>query len=168
MAASKKLLTDSKKTIVVRAFKYDGRVHRTWRAEIVRQEGALIVLDGRFDTEIQHELLGTIRAGTISLEYYWLDRWYNIFRFAQPSGELRGYYCNVNVPPRLEGETLSYIDLDIDILIEPDFCYSIVDLDEFEQNAEAFSYPAQIRENANQALEALVKMIELREFPFNQ
>ena len=40
------------------------------------------MLDAVFDEEIEHELLGTISSGTISTEYYWLDRWYNVFRFS--------------------------------------------------------------------------------------
>jgi uncharacterized protein len=142
-------------------------VHRTWPAEIVQQQGPLIVLDARFSDEIQHELLGTISCGTISQEYYWLDRWFNIFRFAQPSGELRNYYCNVNVPPLFEGHALTYIDLDIDILVQPDFSYRIVDLDEFEHNANLYHYPELIRQNAAQAMETLVQMIEMRTFPFS-
>ncbi len=142
-------------------------MHRSWPAEIVQQRGSLIILDARFADEIQHELIGTIACGTISQEYYWLDRWFNIFRFAQPSGELRSYYCNVNVPPIFERDTLTYIDLDIDILVEPDFSYRIVDLEEFEQNASLYNYPERIRQSATQAMETLLKMIEMRTFPFS-
>ena len=153
--------------ITVRAHKYDGSEHRSWSAQVVRQEGSLIVLDATFDQEIKHDLLGTIASGTKSIEYYWLDRWYNIFRFAEPSGELRNYYCNVNVPPAFDGQILSYVDLDIDILVEPDLSYRIVDIEDFEQNAERFGYSAAVQKEARQALEKLVKLIEGRAFPFN-
>src|SRR5713226_7800554 len=102
------------KTIIVRACKYDGLEHRRWRATVLRQEGSLLILDARFDEEIQHDLLGTIAVGTTSVEYYWLDRWFNIFRFTDPNGERRNYYCNINVPPTFDGQVLSYIDLDMD------------------------------------------------------
>ena len=152
--------------ITVRACKSDGSEHRTWPAKVLRQQGTLLVLDARFDQEIQHELLGTIALGTTSIEYYWLDRWYNIFRFAQPSGELRSYYCNVNVPPTFDGEVLSYVDLDIDILVEPDFAYRIVDLEDFELNAIRYGYSSEIRTSADGALKDLVHLIETRSFPF--
>ena len=103
---------------------------------MLRQEGSLIVLDAKFPDEIIHDLLGTIASGTHSLEYYWLDRWYNVFRFAQPDGKLRNYYCNVNVPATLSDNVLSYVDLDLDILVEPDFSYRILDVEDFERNAE--------------------------------
>ena len=134
---------------------------------MVRQEGALIVLDAKFTDEIVHDSLGTIAAGTHSLEYYWLDRWYNIFRFAEPNGSLRNYYCNINVPPTLDGKTLSYVNLDMDILVRPDFSYNLLDLEEFESNAMRYSYPAEVQANAQDAVNELLKMIRTRAFPFN-
>jgi protein associated with RNAse G/E len=154
--------------ITVRAHKYDGSEHRRWNAKVLRREGSLLVLDATFDEEIKHDLLGTIASGTKSIEYYWLDRWYNIFRFAEPTGELRSYYCNVNVPPSFDGQVLSYVDLDIDILVEPDLSYRVVDLEDFEQNAERFGYSADVQTNARQGLERLIELIEARAFPFSE
>jgi protein associated with RNAse G/E len=153
--------------VEVRACKYDGLLHRTWPAELVRREGALIVLDAKFPDEVIHDSLGTIAAGTQSLEYYWLDRWYNIFRFAQPNGELRNFYCNVNVPPTFDGQTLTYVDLDMDILVRPDSSYSLLDLEEFEANAVRYGYPTQVQASAQDAVNELLKMIRTRAFPFN-
>lgn len=153
--------------ITVRAYKYDGSEHRSWNASLVRQEGSLLVLDATFGEEIIHDLLGTIATGTKSIEYYWLDRWYNIFRFAEPTGELRSYYCNVNVPPAFDGQVLSYVDLDLDILVEPDLSYRIVDLDDFEQNVKLFGYSEDVQSKARQGLESLVELIEARAFPFS-
>lgn len=154
--------------ISVRAYKYDGSQHRTWDADLIRHEGNLLVLDAKFATEVHHDILGTISRGTLSLEYYWLDRWYNVFRFSQPSGELRNYYCNINVPPTFDGSVLSYVDLDIDILVQENFSYSILDLDEFQRNAELYRYPEHVRHNVQLASQQLVELIEKRSFPFNE
>ncbi len=157
----------SRARIQVHAYKYDGLLHRTWPAELLRQEGSLIVLDATFSAEVIHDLLGTIASGTQSLEFYWLDRWYNVFRFAEPEGSLRNYYCNVNVPPTFDGEILSYVDLDLDILVEPDLSYRILDVEDFEKNAEAYSYSVDVKANARRAVAELVNMIESRAFPFD-
>lgn len=155
-------------TIVVRVLKYDGREHRRWPARIARVEGPLLVLDAVFDEEIEHDLLGTISSGTISTEYYWLDRWYNVFRFSDSEGRLQNFYCNINQPPALDGRVLSYIDLDIDVLIAPDFTYKILDLEDFEENAERYAYPEDIQVNARRALNELTSLIKTRTFPFNE
>jgi len=152
--------------IEVQTFKFDGQPHRTWHAELVRQEDSLLVLDGTFNVDIEHELIGTIASGTHSLEYYWLDRWYNVFRFSHANGELRNYYCNINVPPTFDGRVLSYIDLDLDILVQPDFSYQILDAEDFETNAKLYAYTEDLRGNARRGLEELVGMIEQRAFPF--
>ena len=154
------------KIITVRACKYDGAEHRRWPATIVKQEGSLLVLDASFPEEISHDLLGTIVSGTRSIEYYWLDRWYNVFRFSEPNGELRSYYCNVNTPPEFDGQTLTYVDLDIDILVEPDLTYRVVDLKDFEHNAKRYEYSVEVQTNASRALIELIDLIESRTFPF--
>ena len=153
-------------TILVRACKFDGAEHRRWQAELVRHEGSLVVLDAKFEEDIQHDLLGTLLSGTISLEYYWLDRWYSIFRFSEPSGELRNFYCNINIPPVLEEGVLSYIDLDIDVLVNPDFSYQILDEDEFAANALRYNYPTAMQAQAWRALDELIALIKERRFPF--
>src|SRR5262245_55336743 len=105
--------------ITVKVFKYDGKEYRRWPARLSRREGRLLVFDAEFDVDVEHDVLGQIRCGTRTVEYYWLDRWYNIFRFLSADGATRLFYCNVNMPPKFEGNTLSYVDMDIDILAQP-------------------------------------------------
>jgi protein associated with RNAse G/E len=154
--------------ITVRSLKHGGRPHRTWRARLEAREGSLIILDAFFAEEVRHPILGTIEAGTLSKEYFWTDRWYSVFRFGAPEGgALLNFYCNVNTPARLEAGALYFTDMDIDVLVRPDFTYSILDEDEFERHAEIYSYPPEYRERAREALEELASLIENREFPFN-
>lgn len=127
----------------------------------------LLVLDAKFEEEINHSLLGKISKGTVSTEYYWLDRWYNVFRFASPAGALRNFYCNVNVPPLFDGKVLSYIDLDIDVLVAPDYTYQVLDIEDFEDNSRRFSYSTEIRDNAQRAVAELISLIQTRAFPFD-
>jgi protein associated with RNAse G/E len=159
--------SDVEQEVIVRACKYDGTEHRRWLARITTCADNLLILDAEFTEDIHHQLLGTVARGTTSIEYYWLDRWYNIFRFLKPNGELRNFYCNVNIPPTFDGHVLSYIDLDIDILVAPDLTYQIVDEDEFDLNAARYNYPLNIRESAYRALTELVSLIETRGFPFS-
>src|SRR5437764_12987460 len=154
--------------IKVRSLKHDGRLHRSWAARIIRREGALIVLDAFFAEEVRHTILGTIEAGTLSREFYWTDRWYSVFRFSEPAGvRLRCFYCNVNTPPRLEEGVLSFVDLDVDVLVRPDFSYTVLDEDEFEAHAVTYVYPTEYRARVREALEEIVLLIEGRRFPFS-
>lgn len=157
----------SENLIQVQACKYDGRVHRRWSGRLARRSGSLLVLEAVFEEEIRHPLLGTIRPGTLSTEYFWTERWYSIFRFRQPTGELRNYYCNVQMPPRLEGRLLSFIDLDIDVLVAPDLTYEVLDEEEFTAHAALYQYPEEVRRQARAAVPELISLINGRRFPFD-
>lgn len=155
------------KKILVQALKYDRSVHRSWECEMINETSELWEFVGIFPNEIKHPLLGVIRPYTASYEFYWKNRWYNVFRFHQPEGELRNFYCNVNLPPVLNEDVLTYVDLDIDVLVAPDFDYQILDLDEFEENAAKHHYPAETIEKAQASLRELIRLIETKQFPFD-
>lgn len=153
--------------ILVRSCKHDGRVHRVWPARVSRLEGSLIVLDACFADEIQHTLIGTIEAGTLSTEFFWTDRWYSVFRFQTPDGRLLKFYCNLNTPPTFESGVLTFVDLDVDVLVRPDYSFEILDEDEFERHAELYKYPSAFRSHVLEALAELQRLIEHRQFPFD-
>jgi protein associated with RNAse G/E len=154
-------------SISVHSYKQDGRLHRKWPARLVRFEGPLIVLEGFFSEEVVHPILGIIKAGTLSTEFFWTERWYSIFLFREPSGELRNFYCNINTPARLADGTLSFVDLDVDVLVRPDFSFQILDEEEFERHAELFNYPPVYRQRVQESIEELISLIEERQFPFS-
>ncbi|MGZ8842699.1 MAG: DUF402 domain-containing protein [Pyrinomonadaceae bacterium] len=78
------------------------------------------------------------------------------------------FYCNVNMPPKLEGGTLVYVDLDIDVLVQPDLSYEILDLEEFADHARILQYPQEVQESARKALTEIISRVEGRQFPFNE
>ena len=153
--------------IVVHSCKHDGRVNRSWPARFIKREGALLVLEGVFAEEVRHTLIGLIEAGTLSTEFYWTDRWYSVFRFQSPGGRLLKFYCNVNTPPLLKDGVLSYVDLDVDVLVEPDFSHLVLDEEEFERHAEIYGYPPLYRTRVREAVGEILRLVEAREFPFS-
>jgi protein associated with RNAse G/E len=156
------------KTVSVQVLRYDGTEHRHWKARLARCDGSLIVLEAEFDVEVQHLHLGHIPLGARTIEYYWQDRWYNVFKFLDDAGKTRFWYCNVNLPPVVSESSITYVDLDLDIIVSTDFSYQILDSDEFEQHARVFGYPQEVQESAHKALTELISRIETRQFPFNQ
>ncbi|MBA3632865.1 MAG: DUF402 domain-containing protein [Acidobacteria bacterium] len=161
-------MTNPNKLITINSYKFDGKVHRSWKAKLIEQKDSLLIFVGEFKKEVKHSHLGVIRRGTISYEFYWLDLWYNVFRFHEPDGDLRNYYCNVNLPPKFKNGVLDYIDLDIDVLVWKDFAYEILDLDEFEENSKIFNYSEDLIRKTKDNLAKLLTLIENRNFPFNK
>jgi uncharacterized protein len=169
-SSSEESVPDSKegsKEVCVRSCKYDGRVHRSWPARLARRDGSLIVLEAFFAEEVRHSLVGTIEAGTLSTEFFWTDRWYSVFRFQSPSdGRLLKFYCNINTPASLSDGVLTFVDLDLDVLVDADYSLTVLDEDEFERHAETYRYPAVYHTSVRNALDELRGLIERREFPF--
>lgn len=153
--------------ITVNARKLDGQIHRSWNCALVRENYELWEFVGIFETEIRHPLLGIIRPETVSYEFYWKTRWYNVFRFHEPEGDLRNFYCNVNLPPVFEEGVLNYVDLDIDILVAPDFSFQVLDLEEFQENVRKYDYSPEIVARAETSLGELIELIVKRQFPFD-
>lgn len=151
--------------VTVNSRKYDGRVRRTWKGGLLTRSDDLVVLVGRFDEDVEHSDLGIIRRGTVSFEHFWPARWYNIFRFHEPDGQLKAWYCNVAMPAVFDREVIDFIDLDIDVVVWPDMSYDVVDLDDFERNSQKYGYPVEIRSAAQSALADLLTMIGLGGLP---
>jgi uncharacterized protein len=154
-----------RQTITVNTRKYDLLIRRSWTCELIERSDELIVLVGKFDRDVEHPGLGSIRRGTVSYEYFWPDRWYNIFRFHEPDGALRNYYCNVAMPPTFKNGILDYVDLDIDVLIWPDSRYEVVDRDDFERNSLKYGYPPEIRQRSEESVSQILRMIETDQLP---
>jgi len=97
-------------------------------------------------------------------EYYYTDRWYNIFDIANPVGQRKGWYCNVTEPARILEDHIEQVDLFLDAWINPTGEILILDEDEF---AEATLSNEQ-RNRAHQGLQALLYMIEQRQEMFSE
>jgi uncharacterized protein len=152
--------------VIINSRKFDGHVHRSWNAEFIEKRDSLLIFTGEFEEEVRHSKLGVIRRGTISHEYYWLDRWFNVFKFHEPEGELRNFYCNLNMPPEFKNNILDYIDLDIDVLVSKSFETEILDLEEFNENSKLYGYSDELKAKTFETLNELLKMIEIRAYPF--
>lgn len=155
------------KSVIINARKFDGVIHRSWECNLIEETGDLLIFVGVFKNEIIHPDLGIIRPNTLSYEYYWLNRWYNVFRFHEPDGSFRNFYCNVNKPPTFDSGILDYVDLDIDVLISKNFEIKILDIEEYRINSQKYGYSDALQKNVKSSVEELIRLAENRQFPFD-
>jgi len=155
------------KRVTVNARKYDGSIRKSWQCDLLESKADSLTLLGVFDQDITHAGLGSIARDTLSYEYFWLRRWYNIFRFHEPNGAFRNFYCNVAMPPTFHGNVIDYVDLDIDIIVGRDLAYEVVDRDDFEINSRRYNYTSEMKHQSENAVDELIVMIEKRRFPFD-
>ena len=127
----------------------------TWRypAQILHRHSSQIVLEAYFDRDdmLFHGM--PLYKGDRFLEAYFTDHWYNIYEIhSRADGHLRGWYCNVCYPARLDGDRLVFKDLALDLLVFPDGGQLVLDEDEF----------ARLELSAKDRLMALAALDELR------
>ena len=68
----------SKQIVTINSRKFDGKIDKSWQAELLNESNEILHFVGVFEKEIIHTHLGTIRRGTISYEYYWKNKPFNI------------------------------------------------------------------------------------------
>ncbi len=151
--------------VTVNSRKYDGSINRSWQCDLLEHDESKIVLQGKFDRDVQHLELGLIKCGTRSFEFFYPRKWYSIFRFHEPDGSFRNYYLNINLPPVFENGVVDYVDLVIDIVVWPDMSYQILDVAEFEANSSLFGYDDELRTRVKETTDLLVQLIERGSLP---
>ncbi len=141
--------------------KYDGSFRFRTEVEVLYASSTLILGLGR-PGRVVHRADGDRVRQDWSLEYLPLDRPYNIVSFFEPDGTLRDHFCNALTAARVNGNSLSYIDLDLDVVVRRDGTYSVEDHDQFEHNARSMHYPPDLIALALRSVEELVAMAEAR------
>jgi len=93
-----------------------------------------------------------LRRGDRFIETFYADRWYNVFEIHDCDDDhLKGWYCNIGYPPVIRDESVSYIDLALDLLVYPDGKQLVLDEDEFDELA----LSPEVNQQARLALEEL-------------
>ena len=73
------------------------------------------------------------KKGDRFVEYYYSDRWYNIFAIHdRDDGKIKGWYCNIGMPAVIEDGVVSYVDLALDLWVSVDGKQTVLDEDEFQ------------------------------------
>lgn len=141
--------------ITVRKLDHTGEVAWQYTGDLIACENGRIVLEAYFDREDLEFKGMPLRRGDRFIETYFTDRWYNIFEIhARENDRLRGWYCNIGRPAVLDGDTLSYVDLALDLLVFPDGRQIVLDEDEFL----ALPLDSSTRKQARQALQELMSI----------
>ncbi|HLG61312.1 MAG TPA: DUF402 domain-containing protein [Ktedonobacteraceae bacterium] len=102
--------------------------------------------------------------GDSFVEYYYTDRWFNIFDIARAGGRRKGWYCNIAEPASISGEYIKQIDLLLDVWVDPGGKTLILDENEFESDT---TLSDEQRKGARQGLQQLLELISARKGPFS-
>ena len=95
-------------------------------------------------------------------EFFYADRWYNVFEIRDGDGRLKGWYCNITRPARIGPDEFAAEDLALDLWVTPDGASELLDEEDF---AELELEPEE-RRKAREALLDLRHRVETGQSPF--
>ncbi len=141
----------------VEVFNYSGT--------LIGEQGTSITIEARFErADVQFFEL-TFREGDRFIETYYTNRWFNIFEIHDADDDhIKGWYCNITRPARIEQGHIYAEDLALDLLVTPDGRVRVLDEDEFEE----IDLSESDRKNALSALEELKQWVKARKEPFSK
>ena len=164
--------------------KFDGSYHRRWPGRFVARKGPLYLLTFAEGEAISRTPEPTDDPDPLVARYggdiyLFDDRWWNVSR-ARRDGRI-WYYVNIATPVEFDGESFSYVDLDLDVAWyadgEPWFWEDtrqdggaphVLDEDEFLAHSEAMGYPPDVVQRARAAVDEVLDLIQRRAFPFDR
>lgn len=138
--------------------------------ELLSYQGALLEIGADFvcieakfalpDRDLGYVAL---RRGDVWREWFYRERWYNIFRVQDGArGRLKGWYCNITRPAQFGTDWVAADDLCLDVFVYPDGRTLILDEAEFA----ALALPDTERAAARRAVQQIQQLVRNRQAPF--
>ncbi|HSL43806.1 MAG TPA: DUF402 domain-containing protein [Anaerolineales bacterium] len=138
-----------------------GEVTYEYEGFLLGRDETSITLEALFDRADMPFMDVVFKTGDRFIEYYYTDRWYNIFVIHDRDDEkVKGWYCNIGMPAVIEDGVVSYVDLALDLWVSADGAQTVLDEDEFVQ----LGLDEELRSGALRGLDEL-KQLFLKDKP---
>ncbi|GHO89059.1 DUF402 domain-containing protein [Dictyobacter formicarum] len=135
-----------------------------YSGDVLKQSSREIVVQASW-TMAERDLGYTrFEPGDRFVEYYYADRWFNIFDITHKDGRRKGWYCNIAEPARIRETCIKQVDLFLDVWVDVSGIPLLLDEDEFTMAA---MLTTSQRQGARQGLQALLQMVENRQEVFS-
>ena len=111
-----------------------GEVMVEYEGDILQRGENYVMLEALFTREDMPFMDVIFKKGDRFVEYFYADRWYNIFKIHdRDNGKVKGWYCNIGMPAEIKDNIVSYVDLALDLWVSADGKQTVLDEDEFEE-----------------------------------
>ncbi|MCK4551888.1 MAG: DUF402 domain-containing protein [Tenericutes bacterium] len=152
--------------ITLHSYKHDQTLHRVWKSETFLEENDEYIIVANKRTKVIESNGRFWYTREPSVAVFFKNHWYNVICIYKKTGLC--FYCNLSSPILQDDEALKYIDYDLDIKVDEDFNYNLLDLNEYNRNQEIMNYSEDIKKILLLEMEDLKKRIESRAFPFDK
>lgn len=112
----------------------EGEVTWQYEGEVLQREESFIIVEAFFNRDDMPFQEIVLKRGDRFVETFYMDKWYNIFEIHdRDDGMLKGWYCNICKPAVIEDDSVSYVDLALDLWVSANGRQTILDEDELEE-----------------------------------
>lgn len=153
-------------TNLITIYKRDHNGHKLleYTGEAAARGATWICVNARFNNPDKDAGYIVFRRGDTFIEWYYSDRWYNVFvLYDVDDGRHKGWYCNITRPAELSEHLIAADDLALDVFISPQRDILVLDEDEFA----ALDLPPEDQRAAWAAVEAIKRAVAAHESPFD-
>jgi len=153
---------------MMKAFKYDGRLHYEQPLQLVERFDNHIVLKGAKGRELIHYTRDAVyKFDESTYEYFFEDRWYTAALVFDDDGKVVYVYCNIALPCKISGDIVQFVDLDVDVIVRYGKI-EVIDVDEFEEHKILYGYDNELETRVFIAVDRVKDDIEKGNYPFNR
>ncbi len=150
-------------TITVNKLNLQNDVTWSYTGEVIERAPQHILLEARFNRDTVDLGYAVFERNDRFVERFFADRWYNIFEIHSVHDDhLKGWYCNIVKPAAFGDRTIEQVDLALDLWINPDGSYQVLDQAEFD----ALPLDATTRQRARRAVGELIDLLYQHAEPF--
>lgn len=141
-----------------------GEIKIQYQGEILERSADSIIIEAFWKLPLKDLGYICFEPGDRFVEYYFTNRWFNIFDISSVNNERKGWYCNITEPAAIYGDQIKQKDLLLDVWVDPWGSPLVLDEDEFEADT---TLDETQRQGAQKGLQELLQMIADQIAPFS-
>jgi protein associated with RNAse G/E len=158
------IITSRGNMITVIKLSPQGEEQIRYTGEIISRSPQSIIIEAYWTMGIRDLGYTCFEPGDRFIEYYYADRWFNIFDISNAHGVRKGWYCNITEPAHIFDDHVEQTDLFLDVWVNPMGKPLILDEDEFMATTMLSEHQ---RNEAQHGLHTLLQILENRQEVFS-
>ena len=156
--------------LVVQKLKFDGSLKYSWPGgEIPGAPAGWVVVhhDPERDTKLPSGPVADDGPPVHLIHYVGLETPLTVIFAFSAAGEFLDAKCDAALPGQWRGDTVSFVDMDLDVVVLPGLQHYIRDQDVFAQRSVSMAYDDEAKRLAHLGILHALRMVRRRQFPFD-
>lgn len=146
-------------------FKHNGSLHRCWDRGLVLENNDDLIVVATKKAKVVESNGRRWFTKEPAVTIFSKKEWWNAICMFKTDGIC--YYCNIASPSLIDGDSIKYIDYDLDAKLFPNGEIRLLDQREYVHHKEKYSYSDDLDKILKYTLDKVVEKMKAREFPFN-